>query len=59
MGLTVLLFVLAACLIMSISYFIAIAYIVSILSITFLGPYGLIFIQKYKKYGFIFVLIVI
>jgi phosphatidylinositol glycan class C protein len=48
-GLTVLLFVLAACLIMSISYFIAIAYIVAIFSITFLGPYGLIFIQKYKN----------
>ena len=50
-GLTVLLFVLAACLILSVSYFIAIAYIVSIFSITFVGPYGLIFIQKYKKYA--------
>ncbi len=49
-GLTLLMFLLAAYLVMEISTFIAIVYIVSILSITFVGPSWLIFIQKYKKY---------
>jgi len=49
LGLTLLLFVLTTGLLLGMSTFISIVYIISIISITFLGPSWLIFIQKYKN----------
>jgi len=49
LGLTLLMFVLTTGLLLGMSTFISIVYMVAIISITFLGPSWLIFIQKYKN----------
>jgi len=49
LGSTLLMFVLTTGLLLGMSTFISILYIVSIVSITFVGPSWLIFIQKYKN----------
>jgi len=49
LGLTLLMFILTVGLLLGVSTFISTVYVVAIVSITFLGPSWLIFIQKYKN----------